>query len=329
MDMEPPADLAVSARTLGRTQSAVYPFPIAVYNIGYRTSDSVWVKVYALDRTNNGRLIAETVLDSIPVEGSRTATVAISTVGFGYRTLLQVVVRSLRGRMDLVPENNVAYYTLYKSGIGPPKFLVYNDGKLLMDGDYVRPNPTIVVKVPAEETTPAAARMDLFVNDAPVEHAAALLSKSVGGKSSTLEETFMPSLSKGRHALKFRLTVLSERGIVDTLEHTLNVQVSEETKIVETYTYPNPLARDTYFTFVLAGAAVPEEMRLRIYTVAGRKIRDIELPGSSLHIGFNQVYWDGRDDDGDEIANGYYFYELMVKQGGKTHSALQKLVKLR
>ncbi len=123
--------------------------------------------------------------------------------------------------------------------------------------------------------------------------------------------------------------MLSERGIVDTLEHTLNVQVSEETKIVETYTYPNPFPRDTYFMFVLAGAAVPEEMRIRIYTVAGRKIRDIELPGSSLHIGFNQVYWDGRDDDGDEIANGYYFYEVMVKQGGKTHAAVQKLVKLR
>jgi hypothetical protein len=329
MDFEPPADLAVSARTLGQTQSAVYHFPITVHNIGYRTSDSVSVQVYALDRVNNPRLVAETVLDSIPVEGSRTAIVPLSTVGYGYRMLLQVVVRSLRGQMDLVAENNVAYYTLYKSGIAPPKFLVYNDGKLLMDGDYVPPKPTLVVRVPAEETTPAAVRMDLFVNDAQVEHATSVLSKSVAGKSSTMEETFTPALSKGRHALKFRLTVLSERGEVDTLEHTMNVQVSDETKIVETYTYPNPFPKDTYFTFVLAGAVVPDEMHVRIYTVAGRKIRDIELPGSSLHIGFNQVYWDGRDNDGDEIANGYYFYELIVKQGGKTHSALQKLVKVR
>ncbi len=331
MDFSPPADVAVSARTLGQTQAALYQFPITVHNIGYRASDSVLVKVYLLDRVNNGRLVAETVLDSLPVDGSRTATVPISTVGYGYRMLLQVVVRSLRGRVDLIGENNVAYYTLYKSGIAPPRFQVYNDGKLLMDGDYVPPRPVIVVKVPPTERVPApaAARMDLFVNDTKVEHATSALSKSVGGRDAIVEEMFMPSLANGQHALKFRLTVLNERGDVDTVEHTLNVHVLGETKIVQTYTYPNPFPKDTYFTFVLAGASVPDEMRIRIYTVAGRKIRDIELPGNSLHIGFNQIYWDGRDSDGDEIANGYYFYELIVKQDGKTHSALQKLVKLR
>lgn len=331
LDFTPPADLAVSARTLGQTEAAVYQFPITVHNIGYRTTDSVSVKVYSFDRMNNSRLIAETVLDSISVEGSRTTTVPISTVGYGYRMLLQVVVRSLNQRMDLVPENNVAYYTLYKSGIAPPKLQVYNDGKLLMDGDYVPPKPIILVRVLPEESTPApaAARMNLFVNDTKIEQAASVLSKSVGGRNSTLEETFTPSLPNGRHALKFRLTLLNERGEVDTLEHVLNVQVLGETKIVDPYTYPNPFPQDTYFTFVLVGASVPDEMRIRIYTVAGRRIRDIEVSANSLRIGFNQVYWDGRDSDGDEIANGYYFYELIATHGGKTHSAIQKLVKLR
>jgi hypothetical protein len=331
VDFTPPADLAVSARTLGQTQAAAFPFPITVHNIGYKTSDSVSVKVYALDYLNNARLIAETVLDSIPVEGSRTATVSISTAGYGYRMLLRVVVSPLHHGADLVEENNVAYYTLYKKGVAPPIFQVYSDGKLLMDGDYVPPKPIILVKVPPEERTPAfaAAHMDLYVNDTKVEQATSVLSKSAGERNASVEETFSPSLSPGRHALRFRLALLNTRGEVDTLERTLHVQVAGETKIVETYTYPNPFPKDTYFTFVLAGAGVPEEVRIRIYTVAGRRIRDLEVPSSMLRIGFNQVYWDGRDADGDEIANGYYFYEVIARHEGKTHSVLQKLAKLR
>lgn len=61
--------------------------------------------------------------------------------------------------------------------------------------------------------------------------------------------------------------------------------------------------------------------------MSGRKIREIGVTQNLLQLGFNRVYWDGRDADGDEVANGYYFYQVSVKAGDKNLFAIEKLVK--
>ena len=50
----------------------------------------------------------------------------------------------------------------------------------------------------------------------------------------------------------------------------------------------------------------PDELDIKIYTIAGRLIRDIKLSPSQLITNFNKIYWDGRDEDGDEVGNGVY-----------------------
>jgi len=54
-------------------------------------------------------------------------------------------------------------------------------------------------------------------------------------------------------------------------------------------------------------------------------IREIEVEPSGLKYDFNKVYWDGRDEDGDELANGVYLYKMIIKKGDKTDSVIQKL----
>jgi flagellar hook assembly protein FlgD len=99
--------------------------------------------------------------------------------------------------------------------------------------------------------------------------------------------------------------------------------------ILKLYNYPNPFSRDTYFTFVLTGDSRPEELHIRIFTIAGRRVKEIVVPQSELAVGFNRVYWDGRDADGDELANGYYFYKVTIKGEGQTESSIEKLAKIR
>ena len=45
--------------------------------------------------------------------------------------------------------------------------------------------------------------------------------------------------------------------------------------------------------------------------------------------GFNKIHWDGRDEDGDEIANGVYPYKLIIKNGSKSKEKIEKLVVLK
>ena len=69
--------------------------------------------------------------------------------------------------------------------------------------------------------------------------------------------------------------------------------------------FPNPTAGPCRLLFELSD---PMEVQWEIYTTAGRRIK-------TVHESFSQagpriLEWDGRDDAGDEIANGTYLYVL-------------------
>ena len=70
-------------------------------------------------------------------------------------------------------------------------------------------------------------------------------------------------------------------------------------------------------------------VKIKIYTVAGRLIRNIEK--NNISDKFVTVAWDGRDQDGDVIANGTYLYKIMVKtvDGAFNKSVLGKLAVIR
>jgi hypothetical protein len=79
-------------------------------------------------------------------------------------------------------------------------------------------------------------------------------------------------------------------------------------KIAALMNYPNPFATQTAFTFFISHNA---EVKIQIYTVAGRLIRTIS---DYADAGFNYHYqWDGRDEVGDQVANGVYLYRMSAK----------------
>lgn len=95
-----------------------------------------------------------------------------------------------------------------------------------------------------------------------------------------------------------------------TAETYFEVTSSDRLSISEVMNYPNPFARNTLFTFK-QNQLLPLTISIRVYTLAGRLIHTIET--SSPGEPFVQIPWDGRDRDGDELANGTYLYKLVVK----------------
>ena len=96
-------------------------------------------------------------------------------------------------------------------------------------------------------------------------------------------------------------------GNTDTLQQCFTV--SDVNGIAEVMNYPNPFKETTDFTFVLKSDA-PADIKIIVYTIAGRKIRT--LTPTVLHAGFNTVRWDGRDERGNEVANGTYLYRVVI-----------------
>jgi hypothetical protein len=74
--------------------------------------------------------------------------------------------------------------------------------------------------------------------------------------------------------------------------------------------YPNPFNPETWIPFQLDSQ---QEVVLRIYDIYGRLVRQLEL--GKLPAGFylqkdKAAYWDGRNNTGETVVNGIYFYQL-------------------
>jgi len=68
---------------------------------------------------------------------------------------------------------------------------------------------------------------------------------------------------------------------------------------------------------------------VKIYTVSGRLIK--ELNKTNITDKFVSLQWDGKDNDGDAIANGTYIYKIFIKSedGVFSKSTTGKLAKLK
>ncbi len=74
--------------------------------------------------------------------------------------------------------------------------------------------------------------------------------------------------------------------------------------------YPNPFSNNTTFTFQ-HNLTQSINVKIKVYTVAGRLIKELE--DSNISDKFVKVDWDGKDADGNSLANGVYLYKLIVK----------------
>ncbi len=112
-------------------------------------------------------------------------------------------------------------------------------------------------------------------------------------------------LAEGRHTAEIKAWDNLNNSNTAIIEFT--VQPQDRLILSEVLNYPNPFRRATTFTFGLNLAA---EIRIKIFTLSGRLLRALE-PFAGQR-GFNMIEWDGRDEDGDELANGVYLYKIIA-----------------
>jgi hypothetical protein len=75
--------------------------------------------------------------------------------------------------------------------------------------------------------------------------------------------------------------------------------------------YPNPFNPNTVIVYYLPDVGYqPAEVELTIYSVLGRVVRT--LVKARQHPGEHRAVWDGKDDQGKDVASGIYFYRLKV-----------------
>jgi len=130
------------------------------------------------------------------------------------------------------------------------------------------------------------------------------------------------TLQPGSHSLWIRAYDNMGNGREVTLA--VSVAGDEDLRISDVVCYPNPFGGEAYLIYDINREA---DVTIRIFTVAGRPVRKMET-GLQLS-GQQQVYWDGRDEDGDPVANGAYLFKVDARSGGEHASALGRAVRIK
>ena len=77
--------------------------------------------------------------------------------------------------------------------------------------------------------------------------------------------------------------------------------------------YPNPFNPSTNIAFSIKHA---QRISLKIYDQAGRRVKN--LLDLNMNAGKHELSWNGKNDTGDFVASGIYFYVLRGKEISQT-----------
>ena len=94
------------------------------------------------------------------------------------------------------------------------------------------------------------------------------------------------------------------------LQSLLALLIPEETALLPNY--PNPFNPETWIPYQLAE---PADVTIRIYAASGVLVRKLSLgyqPAGIYQYRSRAAYWDGKNEMGESVASGVYFYTLTV-----------------
>ncbi|MDK9700817.1 MAG: C25 family cysteine peptidase [bacterium] len=206
----------------------------------------------------------------------------------------------------------------------PPRFNLTAEGQIFSDDGYVRRGAkfnALVYDNGGVDLSVAGTVVGLVDGDTldPSE----LIVPTGLPSSNTMPVTIYRRFDTGRHWAKLEVTDLAGNRSNDSIVF----RVANDFKLEWIGNFPNPFHKTTTFFFSLTDQT-NEPVHIHIYTVSGRKIRTVRETDPKV-INYREITWDGRDENGQIVANGVYFYRFVAKNGEKTIEHKGKLAKLR
>jgi len=328
---DPAPDLAVSPAFLNLSADSVLSgqpviLKLDVFNIGLAGADSVRVTFSEAAPGSDEKLFSRVTLPrSLAADQKLTIDQLYTPTGKPGSRLVTIRVDGDNRINELSESNNtVTARVQVVPDTLQPQIEITFDGRTIVSGDWVAPRPLIQARLIDDSPLSVAdtLQLNLLIDGVRVpfngENSAQLLAPPDTISIALLQHR--PLLAKGEHTLEVIFSDAS--GNINTTR--IDFSVAAGLELLRVMNYPNPLQETTDFTFVLTQAA---DVRIRIYTVNGRLIRLLEA--GSVGAGFNRLFWDGRDGDGDPIANGVYLYRVDAVSGGSRAEVIEKCIVMR
>lgn len=233
---------------------------------------------------------------------------------------------------ELTKVNNYLYknFEVKADKINPVLDVTF-DGYRIVNGDFV--SPKTVIRITSKDDSKFKLQNDtssfvlylrkpdgnsfeqVYFDDSR------LVFKPATNSANKAELEFRPEFATdGTYTLK----VLSKDASGNTAGgnfYEVDFEVESKSTITNFFPYPNPATTNVKFVFTLTGSAPPDQLLIRIMTVSGRIVKEINKDEfGPIKIGQNlsQYSWDGTDNFGDRLANGVYLYQVLTRINGNS-----------
>ena len=214
------------------------------------------------------------------------------------------------------------------SDIRKPVIEITVNGRNLTEGMYVPKNPNLAFILQDENGIDLTRGFSIYVDNDSIPREDIILPDSLPN-ANAVSILCTPKITAGEHTLGVQVKDVNG----NVAQRTVNFVVASEFDLNIFGNYPNPFEDETIISFEIIADGILENFSVKIYTVSGRKIREItrnvEYPDEIWAPGYHEIEWDGLDNDRNLVANGVYFAVVSAKYKGKTVEHTLKLAKLK
>jgi hypothetical protein len=261
-------------------------------------------------------------------------TIIVNTENYSGNNALWVEVNPVnqpKSQLEQYHFNNIIRIPFYTNSdhINPLLDVTF-DGVHILNNDIVSAAPNILIKLKDENQF-------LALNDTNdfkifIQSPSSSLAKRIyfGNEMSftpavlpnnSCKINYIPSFAEdGTYQLIVQAKDKSNN-LSGTLDYKISFEVISRASITEVMNYPNPFSTATHFVFTLTGSEVPTYFKIQIMTITGKVVREITKEELGLiHVGRNitDYAWNGKDEFGDQLANGIYLYRVVTSINGWT-----------
>ncbi|MFD1552350.1 hypothetical protein DNU06_11040 [Putridiphycobacter roseus] len=324
----------ISTDTLNEGEKIAISFDIK--NISDQPMDSLLINYWVENNKHQIIPISYPRQDSLRVNQTIRDTIFIPSFGLTEVNSLWVEVNPYTtpdktDQPEMYHFNNIGQLPIYvnSDNINPILEVTF-DNQFILNGDLVSPNSQVIMTLKDEnpllllDNEADTALFGIFLTDPEGNQ------KRVNFRNSAGEQTldWVPANASNK---KFKIIYDGDfemdgtyRILVQGADKSGNLsgdynydiefEVDHQSSITNLMNYPNPFSTRTQFVFTLTGAIIPDEMTIQILNITGTVVRTITIDElGPIHIGRNitQYAWDGKDDFGDQLANGVYLYRVI------------------
>ncbi len=309
-------------------------FAVAIRNISTIDSDSLRVKYWITDKNQQNTTIPYSRQAPVNAESFFVDTIKATTRGLSGTNSFWVEVNPDFDQPEQFHFNNIGELLLHiKKDDRNPLLDVTFDGIHILDGDIISAKPLIEIslndkneflllddtsniKVFMQYPSEAEPRRIYFFEEGREK----MIFYPATSSSNICKIDYPASFeTDGTYTLIVQAKDASDNNS-GAYDYQISFEIINKSTITEVMNWPNPFSTRTHFVFTLTGSEIPTYFKIQIMTITGRVVREIDMAElGPIHIGRNVTTyaWDGKDEYGDQLANGVYLYRVITHIKGK------------